>query len=176
MPPPQLSLSGIRQGLLHTLVTSFFSHAQLSHLAFNMVTLYFFAPATLALLGARRFAGVYLAGGLVGSACVLLYHWLLPRLNIPAAALRGSRDVPTLGASAAVNAIVMMTVALFPRHTFYLYMVVPVPAALFGAFFIALDLYGAFQGGGDVANAGHLGGAAVGLAYGMMLRRKFRIR
>lgn len=82
----------------------------------------------------------------------------------------------SIGASGAVNAVVMASIAMFPRSVVYLFMIVPVPAAIAGIMFVGMDLYGAYTGGGRVANAGHLGGAATGLLAGMYFRRLFRLR
>ena len=53
-----------------------------------------------------------------------------------------------LGASGAVNAIVMFTAAVYPRNMFYLFIVVPCPAFVFAGLYIAYDLYGAWEGTG----------------------------
>lgn len=51
-----------------TLVTYLFVHASILHLAFNLVTLYFFGPPVEARLGSRRFIGFYLLCGIGGAA------------------------------------------------------------------------------------------------------------
>lgn len=56
----------------------------------------------------------------------------------------------------------------------YVYMVVPVPAALVGILYLAKDLSGLYRGGGGEANAGHLGGGVVGAAYFLMTRGRGR--
>ena len=53
----------------------------------------------------------------------------------------------------------------FPSRMVYVWMVLPVPAALLGVLFLVKDLSGLYQGGGGEANAGHLGGAVVGASY-----------
>lgn len=156
-----LTLASVLQGRVHTLLTSLFSHANFGHLAMNMITLFFFGSSMIGFLGQRRFLMLYLGGGLMSSMCVLAYN-----------AIRG--DAPTLGASGAVNSIVMTSVVLNPRATIYLYLVVPVPAAIVGALYVGVDLYGAYTGGSHTAHAGHLGGAAVGMLYGLALRRPMR--
>lgn len=55
----------------------------------------------------------------------------------------------------------------------YVYMIVPVPAALVGVLFLVKDLSGLYSGGGGEANAGHLGGAVVGATYFLMTRGRF---
>ena len=49
---------------------------------------------------------------------------------------------PALGASAAVNGIVMLSILLYPRRMVYLYAVLPVPAALLGVLYIGSDMLG----------------------------------
>ncbi len=82
----------------------------------------------------------------------------------------------SIGASGAVNAVVMASIALFPRMQVYLFMILPVPAAIAGVLFVGVDVYGAYTGGSGIANAGHLGGAAVGLVAGLVFRRRLRLR
>ena len=60
------------------------------------------------------------------------------------------RTPPALGASGAVNAIVLLNAALFPFQTVYLNFFVPMPTALFAAMFLARDLYGAQMGLGGI--------------------------
>ena len=55
----------------------------------------------------------------------------------------------------------------------YVYMVLPVPAALVGVLFLVKDLSGLYSGGGAEANAGHLGGAVIGATYFLMTRGRF---
>lgn len=74
----------------------------------------------------------------------------------------------------------MSNIVLFPKSTILLYMVIPVPAALVGIGFVALDAYGALRErqsgtGSGIAHLAHLGGAGVGLVAGVLLRRGFRM-
>lgn len=71
----------------YRLVTSAFLHADVMHILFNMVALYFMGPALEVALGRLRFIGIYALSGLGGS--VLVY--LLSPIN-----------TPTLGASGAI--------------------------------------------------------------------------
>lgn len=45
------------------------------------------------------------------------------------------------------------------------------PAALLGALWLLRDVSGAFGGSSGIAHAGHLGGAATGLAFFLAYRR-----
>lgn len=53
-----------------------------------------------------------------------------------------SNAPPALGASAAVNAVVLLDVLLYPKRMVYLYMVLPVPAAVLGILYIGGDMFG----------------------------------
>ena len=49
---------------------------------------------------------------------------------------------PALGASGAVNAVVIAQICLFPSSTILLYGILPMPSALFGLLWIASDIGG----------------------------------
>jgi hypothetical protein len=51
----------------------------------------------------------------------------------------------SLGASAAVNSIVIFSVLINPTATYLLYGIVPVPAWLLGSGWLAYDFYGAVK-------------------------------
>jgi membrane associated rhomboid family serine protease len=88
-----------RQGRVHTLITSVFSHQSIGHIAGNMLTLYFFGSSAVAMLGARQFLTLYMGGGLFSSLCTVTWPDLIPR-SWPASWQR-SRYAPALGASGA---------------------------------------------------------------------------
>ena len=117
---------------------------------------------------------LYLAGGVAGSLahCGYAYHRAREagygRFGRSAWALAGP---PALGASAACNAIMVVDIALFPTRTILLYGLLPMPAALLGVLWLLRDVSGAMEGAGSVAHAGHLGGAAVGVAFWALIRR-----
>lgn len=54
---------------------------------------------------------------------------------------------PALGASAAVNSVLFLSILLRPSATIYLYAIIPVPAALLGVMWLANDLSGVMQAG-----------------------------
>ena len=55
----QFHVGSIRAGEQIRMLTSGFLHADLAHLAFNMITLYFFAPYVIFELGSLSFLLVY---------------------------------------------------------------------------------------------------------------------
>ena len=150
-----------------TLVTAIFSQYDFSHLAVNMLGLYFWGKDIGRIIGGTRLVALYLVGGVVGNLVQLSlnynneqqYRWGQPR--------------PTygLGASGSVNSIVTLSILLFPKETVLLYFVVPVPAALMGVLFLLRDFSGLYsQGNSGTSHAGHLGGASVGAAYWIILK------
>jgi membrane associated rhomboid family serine protease len=159
-----------REGNLHTLVTSFFSHYDPIHLLSNMIVLYSFGQNAINILGGYRFLALYFGGGLVSSVCHLLWPYVVPR-HWPARYSQ-NRFAGGLGASGAVNSIVMFHILTYPRHMLYFFGVVPVPAALAGAAFVGMDLFGLYTGSSSYGNAAHLGGAALGAGVAMYLRRR----
>ena len=154
----------------HTLITAFFSHQDLSHLLFNMLAFYSFGQSTIFLLGTSRFLLLYLGGGLISSICHVSYTTFIPK-TWPSSRQRIGDSSPGLGASGAVNAVVIWNIISFPRNMIYLYGILPVPAALLGLGFIAMDGYSLYYGDSNIGNAAHLGGAAYGALFYALTRR-----
>ena len=171
MVPHNVIRNPLRYG--HTLFTSIFSHSDPWHCFANMFTLYFFGSSSVAFLGATRFLGLYACSGLASSISCIAWA------NMSRGGFSGSRHgyryggrgsgvyfSPVLGASGAINGIVMHNIATFPKATVMLYGVIPLPAAVFGLMFVLKDTYEFQTGtGGNTANIAHLGGAFMGLVY-----------
>lgn len=171
-----ISVSNIQSGRLHTLLTSAFSHMEVTHLVFNMIGLYFFGTHIGGVLGPEYLLKLYLAGALAGSVFYLVYHaFFAPSLErTPTGWIDASR-VPGLGASGAVNAIMLLDIFLFPKQTLYLEFIIPVPAILLGIFIIGNDLLRVLKGDSHISGSAHLGGAAVAaLAWYRVRRGRFR--
>jgi membrane associated rhomboid family serine protease len=86
---------------IYTIVTSMFLHGGLIHIISNMVFLAIFGPNVEDQLGRLTYLGFYLVGGLVAA---LVY-----------AVAFADMDVPLIGASGAVAAVLGGYVLLFPR-------------------------------------------------------------
>jgi membrane associated rhomboid family serine protease len=69
---PDGSLGGVANGEWWRLISSAFLHYGFIHLGLNMLALYWFGPLLERMLGSLRFALLYLASGLAGSAGALL--------------------------------------------------------------------------------------------------------
>ena len=185
-----VSAAALTEGRLHTLVTSAFSHHGPTHLLVNMVSLFFFGRAVGRALGGRALASLYLAAGAGGSlAHCAAASWRCLSLppGSPNRRFCVQRSPGALGASAAVNGVVVLSCLAWPSSTVLLWGILPVPAALLGAAFVLQDVLGAWRdidigrgggggsgGRGGVAHAGHLGGAAVGALAWAALRRRRR--
>lgn len=169
------SAHAVFTGKVHTLLMSAFSHAEPSHLATNMIALYFFGRGIGQHLGGRFLASLYIAGGIFAS-CAHVGYAIVKEMNKDPYWRKGFEGGPAaLGASGAVNAIVMLKVLMNPRSTVMLYMIIPIPAALFGCLFIGRDLMGALSHHESrVAHAAHLGGAVMGALVWVWLKRRGR--
>lgn len=170
-----VSINSVMSGRLHTIVTSAFSQARFDHLAMNMLGLYFFGTEIAQLFGGRWLLNLYLAGAIAGSVGHLVYcAFVVPWLeNIPLSRFNARYTPSALGASGAVNAIVLLHIMLFPSRIIMVNLFIPVPAALFGVYLIGSDVWQARNEGSRTAHAGHLGGALVGALAWISVRRRW---
>jgi membrane associated rhomboid family serine protease len=139
-----------------TIITAIFVHGGFTHIIFNMISLYFLGSFFLRAAGERSFLAVFFLGGLAGNA---LYILLAPP------------NVIGIGASGAIFAIGGALAVLVPRVPVYIFFI-PIPMPLWVAIIIFFLLSFLFSG---IAWQAHLGGLLLGLAAGLIFRRRRRI-
>lgn len=170
-----ISSNGVlRDFKFHTLITSFFSHMDWGHYLMNMFTLYFFGINAVNYLGVARFGMLYFGGGLVSSLAVVAWPYIGENYffdNTFYKSRSNTKDVPGLGASGAISALIGWGVLTNPSAMIYLWAVLPVPAALFGAYYVGSGLWNVYRYN-DPADVSHLGGAAFGILYYMRMRMR----
>jgi len=148
---------------LHTLLTSAFSHRELFHIFFNMLFLWWFGKELEdSYYGSRNLLFLYLLGAVTASAGHVL-------LNVAQGV-----DIPALGASGSVMAILVVCAFLFPDRPIYVFGIVPVALKWLVVGYVALDLLPVLSGVPDgIAHAAHLGGALAGAAFYKLDLRPF---
>jgi membrane associated rhomboid family serine protease len=143
-----------------TLITYMFTHdlGNFLHILFNMLVLYWFGRLFVEYLGSDKLVAVYILGGLAGATFYLLAYNTIPYFATMAP------YVGMVGASAAVDAIVVGTATLLPNYTFYLLFFGPVRIKYIAAITVFLSFLGTVgdNAGGNLA---HLGGALIGFVY-----------
>ncbi|KAJ2723167.1 hypothetical protein GGI07_002802 [Coemansia sp. Benny D115] len=158
-----ISWANLMSGRLWTLLTPAFSHIEPLHFAINMFMLYSFGVDLVRMLGPRRFMAFYLGAALCGN----LTSAVIRGVVMPIAKQDYSQIAqPSLGASTSVVGITTLMACLQPHAQIMLFMVIPMPFWVATVGFIGYDLYNtSLNKRGRADGAGHLGGAAAGLAY-----------
>lgn len=141
-----------------TIITYAFMHGGFMHILFNMLTLYWFGRLFVEYLGSDKLVAVYVLGAVFGALFYLLAYNTIP-FFIPDAHL-----AQMVGASAAVNAIVVAAAVLLPNYTFFLLFLGPVKIKYIAAVAVLLSVLGA-DGENAGGNIAHLGGALIGFIY-----------
>jgi rhomboid family protein len=152
-----VSWEALQQGRWWVLLTSVFSHQLFLHLLLNMYVLKGFGDAIESILGSGRFLAFYLIAGILSSfshAAVTAF-------------LLGKPDLPAVGASGAIAAILILFCLLYPKEKLLLFGFIPLPAMWGALTFVGLDIWGLIsqaEGGGlPIGHGAHLGGALCGL-------------
>jgi membrane associated rhomboid family serine protease len=153
---------------LHTLFTSMFLHADIFHIAGNMLYLYIFGDNIEDFFGHLRFLLFYFVCGIVADLAHIL------TITSTAGLL-----IPTLGASGAISGVMGAYVLLYPRARIetltltFIITVVSIPAVFFLGFWFILQLLYTWLGmGGNVAYGAHIGGFAAGIVLSWIAKKK----
>ncbi len=146
-----LSWDALLSGRLWTLLTYPLLHDLdgISHLLFNLLGLYFFAPQFFRTAGRRGFWRLAASAAIAGGLLQLVWHLLVGHSHI------------LVGISAVTMALLTVFALANPTAEVYLFFAIRVPARYLVPIVVALDVLGALSGS-DVAVFGHLGGVAVG--------------
>ncbi len=141
-----------------------FLHADLQHLIFNMIGLYFFGPLVEQYLGGKRFLAFYLLCGIFGAVLYLILNlggYVVGReipfllVNDPASQL--------IGASAGVFGILIAGAFLAPKATVLVFFLLPMKLATMAYLLVAYSVITMFIHGSNAGGeAAHLGGALAG--------------
>lgn len=154
--------------LLHrpwTLITYMFFQYSTEHIFWNMVVFYWFASIWMEFSGQKRLLGLYIYGGLFGFVLSLLSFFIFPKLY-PA----GSESI-MLGASAAVNAVVVATAVIAPNYRTKVLFIGLIPLKYLAAIFIFLDMVAISYFDNIGGHFAHLGGATFGYVFALRLLR-----
>ena len=141
------------------LVTHGFVHADLQHLLFNMITLYFFGRLVetlfLPYIGHLGFLLFYLSALVVAILPSWIRHWRDPSYR-------------SLGASGAVTAVLFAFILMAPWSLIYVFFV-PIPAVLYAMLFVGYSIWSDLRQRDRVNHQAHLWGAAYGVLFALVL-------
>jgi membrane associated rhomboid family serine protease len=154
-----------RKNEYYRLLSHIFIHADISHLAFNMISLYFLG-STLEYylidfygfqLGTAYLLILYFAGAIFASLPSFLKQ-------------QDNSAYRSLGASGAVSAVIFATILWDPSMRLgILFIPFPIPAYIFGPIYLAVEYFSMKRGGTGIAHDAHLGGAVFGILFVLLL-------
>lgn len=137
------------------LLSAGFLHADIMHLLFNMMTLYFFGPVILEGFGAVGFIIIYIGSILLGNIFSLFIYQKQPWYS-------------AIGASGGVSGVLFAAIAMAPNMSLYLFFIpIPIPGFIFGLLYFGYSVYMMLnpKQWDNLGHAAHLGGAFFGLVY-----------
>ena len=141
----EFHIGSIRSGDQIRMFSSAFLHADISHLFFNMLTLFFFAPVVVAYMGEISFLLVYFSSLIFGSLLTLLLH-------------KDDYSYRAIGASGAVTGVLYSAILFEPMMMINFF----IPAYLFGILYLLYSIYGMRAKNDNIGHTAHFGGAIGG--------------
>ncbi len=140
------------------IVTYMFVHANLGHIFFNMLGLFFFGPRLEIQLGGKSFLWLYFLSGLGGA---LFSFFFAPNVGV-------------VGASGAVFGVLLGFAYFWPKEPIYIWGVLPVQSRILVIVLAVITLYSGVAGTqSGTAHFAHLGGFAAGYAYLRWRKRRY---
>jgi membrane associated rhomboid family serine protease len=144
--------------------SSGFIHADLFHLAINMLVLYsfgavveYFYQETFGERGSFYFVLMYISSLMISIVPTYNNHKLNPAYN-------------GLGASGAVSAVVFSYILFDPLRTLSLYYIINLPGIVFGILYLGYCYYMGKRGGDNINHSAHMWGAIYGFVFTVLLK------
>ncbi|MCL6265836.1 rhomboid family intramembrane serine protease [Flagellimonas myxillae] len=154
----KFSIGSIKAGQKDRAITSGFLHVDMTHLFFNMFTLYFFANVVINWFGPGKFLIIYFISLLGGSLLALFFH----------------KDEPfysAVGASGAVTGILYAAILLNPDMPLqFVFIPVSFPAYALGIGYMVYSIYGMKSRLGNIGHSAHFGGAIGGYTTTLLFK------
>lgn len=152
----KFNVPAVRNGENIRFLSSGFLHVDMSHLIFNMLTLYFFAPVVTRMLGDIKFLVIYFAGLVIGNLMAFQFNRNNPHYN-------------AVGASGAVMSVLYASIMIFPNMSLYMFFIpIPIPAWLFGIMYMLYTIYGMGTRNDRIGHDAHMGGAITGYVLALI--------
>ena len=151
----QFHVGSIRAGEQFRMITSGFLHADVVHLAFNMIALFSFAPVVTQTLGNPAFLLIYAVSLIFGSLLTMVFHG-------------NEYSYSAVGASGAVTGIIYSAILLYPDMTIGIFGIIPMPAYVFGIGYLLYSIYGMKSKRDNIGHTAHFGGAIGGYAITLL--------
>ncbi|PHS68285.1 MAG: rhomboid family intramembrane serine protease [Flavobacterium sp.] len=151
----KFNIGGIKRGEQIRMLSSGFLHADMSHLIFNMLTLYFFADIVIITVGFVSFLIIYFASLIVGNLLSFYFH-------------KDENHYSAIGASGAVMGILYAAILFYPDMNLYLFFALPIKAWLFGVLYLFYSIYGMKKQLGNIGHDAHFGGAIAGYVLAIL--------
>ncbi|RKS98395.1 rhomboid family intramembrane serine protease [Flavobacterium sp. 123] len=145
----EFHVGSIRSGEQIRMISSGFLHADLTHLIFNMLTLWFFAPVVSSYLGNFSFGLIYFGSLIFGSLLTMVFH-------------KNDYGYRAVGASGAVTGVLYSAILLQPDMMLGIFFIIPIPAYLFGILYLLYSIYGMKAKNDNIGHTAHFGGAIGG--------------
>jgi len=140
----EFHVGSIRAGEQVRMFSSGFLHVDIAHLAFNMLTLYLFAPYVISGLGSFTFLMVYAGSLILGNLLTMALH-------------KNDYSYRAVGASGAVIGVVYAAILVQPALEIYF-----MPGYIFGIIYLLYSIYGMKSKSDNIGHTAHFGGAVGG--------------
>jgi membrane associated rhomboid family serine protease len=145
----EFHVGSIRSGEQIRMLSSGFLHVDITHLIFNMLTLWFFAPVVMNYLGELTFGLIYFGSLVFGSLLTMVFH-------------KNDYSYRAVGASGAVTGVLYSAILLQPDMMLGIFFIIPMPAYLFGILYLLYSIYGMRAKNDNIGHTAHFGGAIGG--------------
>ena len=162
--PPAVS----EKNQYYRFITCGFIHADMAHLAFNMLSFYLFSnalvePFFIEIFGDYGRAVLLLMYVMALIVCLLPTYWKN----------KNNQNYRSLGASGAVSAVIFAGIIIAPQLQMGFFIIPPViPGFIFGPLYLLCSFYLDKRGGDNINHSAHIWGAMFGVVF-IIIATKF---